>query len=342
MGKPKYCSYENARANLYNKDVFVNNYIEQMFNRCQRMFEWKNLPDSIPQKELEFILQKNGNAFIAEHKGNLYAFSGGLGGVPDEYCEPTLYTVANPYLELNKSYRIGVDGVLVRNDSRMLGLLPIFSKSAVMNCDCEITLNMLATLLRVQFMITASDDKSRQQADLFVTKIKNGDFSAVSSSQFSDGIKLFNGDSNSQAISQFIQLSQYVRATAFNEIGLNANFNMKKERLISTEINVNESALLPMVENMLQERKGACEKINAMFGTSIDVELACVWKEQAETHETDIIGINSEITGGPNDDVEIFESGDNTSEIDNDTENQDDSRIIADSKIKENSEEVIK
>lgn len=295
MGKPKYCSYENARANLYNKDLFVDNYIEQMFDRCQRMFEWKNLPDTIPQKELEFILQKNGNAFIADHKGQLYAFSGGLGGVPNEYYEATLYTVANPYLELNKSYKVDIDGILIRNDTRMMGLLPIFAKSAVMNCDCEITLNMLATLLRVQFMITASDDKSRQQADQFVSKIKNGDFMAVSSSQFSDGVKLFNGDSSSQAISQFIQLSQYVRATAFNEIGLNANFNMKKERLISSEINVNESALLPMVENMLKERKDACRKINAMFGIDIDVDLACVWKEQVETHETDILGINSEV-----------------------------------------------
>lgn len=295
MGKPKYCSYENARENLYNKDVFVNNYIEQMFNRCQRMFEWKNLPDSIPQKELEYMLQKNGNIFVTEHKGKLYAFNGGLGGVPNEYYEPTLYTVANPYLELNKIYKIDVDGILVRNDTKMLGLLPIFAKSAVMNCDCEITLNMLATLLRVQFMITASDDKSRQQADLFISKIKNGDFSAVTSSQFSDGVKLFNGDSSNQIINQFIQLSQYVRATAFNEIGLNANFNMKKERLISSEINVNESALLPMVENMLQERQDACDKINTMFGTDIDVELACVWKEQAETHETDILGINSEV-----------------------------------------------
>lgn len=296
MGKPKYCSYENARANLYNKDVFVNNYIEQMFNRCQRMFEWKNLPDSIPQKELEYILQKNGNAFITEHKGKLYAFSGGIGGVPNEYYESTLYTVANPYLELNKNYVIDKEGVLIRNDTKMIGLLPIFAKSAVMNCDCEITLNMLATLLRVQFMITASDDKSRQQADLFINKIKNGDFSAVTSSQFSDGVKLFNGDSSNQIINQFIQLSQYVRATAFNEIGLNANFNMKKERLISSEINVNESALLPMVENMLQERKDACDKINTMFRTDIDVELACVWKEQAETHETDVLGINANIS----------------------------------------------
>lgn len=342
MSRNKYCSYENARANLYNKDLFVNNYIEQMFNRCQKMFEWKNLPDSIPQKELEYMLQKNGNVFIAKHNNTLYAFNGGLGGVPNEYYEATLYTVANPFLKLDKQFKIDVDGVLVRNDTRMLGLLPIFSKSAVMNCDCELTLNMLSVLLRLQYIVTASDDKSRQQADLFITKIKNGDFSAVSSSQFSDGVKLLNSDSSSQMITQFIQLSQYVRATAFNEIGLNANFNMKKERLISSEINVNESALLPLVENMLQERKDACEKINAMFDTDIDVELSCVWKEQAETHEADIIGINSEITGGSNDDVEIFESGDNTSEIDNDTENQDDSRIIADSEIKENSEEVIK
>lgn len=288
----KYFGYENARKYLYDKDIYIENYIEYMFNRCQKMFKWQNLPDSIPQKELEYMLQKNGNAFITEVDGNLYAFNGGLGGVLNEYYEPTIYTVANPYLKITKDYKIDVDGVLIRNDNRMNGLTPIFAKNAVMNCDCEISLNMLSIMLRVQFLITASDDKTRQNAEAFLSKIKNGDMSIIGQSEFFKGVELKSNTENTQTINQFIQLSQYVKASSFNEIGLNANFNMKKERLITSEIDINESALLPLVENMLFERKNACDKINAMYGTNINVELDCVWKEQADIHEKDTIKEN--------------------------------------------------
>lgn len=300
MSKNKYCSYENARHYLFDKDRYVNTYIDNMFNRTMKMFEWENLPTTLPQKEIEYMLQRNGNIFVAKVNGNLYAFNGGLGGELNEYYEPTIYTVANPYLKLSKDYKIDIDGVLIRNDNRMTGLLPIFSKSAVLNCDCEESLNILSIVLRVQYLISASDDKTRQNADLFLNKIKNGDISAISESQFFDGVKLQTAGSNTQIINQFIQLSQYVKASALNEIGLNANFNMKKERLITSEISVNESSLLPMVENMLYERLDGVEKVNKMFGTNIKVKLACVWEEQAEAHETDIIEENSKNGGDDN------------------------------------------
>lgn len=296
MAKNKYCSYENAKEWLFNKDKYVNNYIDNMFNRTQKMFSWENLPDTIPQDEIEYILQKNGNVFIAKVNGKLYAFNGGLGGELDEYYRPTIYTVSNPALKISKDFKIDVDGVLIRNDSRMNGLLPIFSKASVLNCDCEISLNMLSVILRMQYMISASDDKSRTSAETYINKIKNGDLSVVADSQFFDGVKFQSKGNDSQIVNEFIQLAQYIKASAFNEIGLNANFNMKKERLITSEISVNESSLLPMVENMADERKKAVEKINKMFGTNIKVDLACVWKEQSDIHENNIVEENQKNT----------------------------------------------
>lgn len=312
----KQINYENARKYLYEKDIFINNYVAYMFDRTQKMFKYENLPDSIPQRILEYMLQKNGNVFIAKVKDKLYAFTGGLGGEPNEYYEPTIYTVANPYLKISENYKIDVDGVLFRNDSMMIGLIPTFTKSAFMNCDCEITLNMLSTLLRVQYMMTASDDKSRASAEMFMQKLKNGDMSVIADSQFFDGVKLQSYNGSERIIEQMIQLYQYIKASAFNDIGLNANFIMKKERLITSEINVNESALLPFVENMLEERKKAVEKINDMFGTDIKVELACVWEEQVKTHEENVIEENNKIVNGDSENVD-----DGSENIDDGSEN---------------------
>ena len=324
----KQINYENAKKYLYDKDIFINNYIAYMFDRTQKMFKYENLPETIPQRILEYMLQKNGNVFITKVNEKLYAFTGGLGGVPNEYYEPTIYAVANPYFKIFNDYKIGVDGILFRNDSMMIGLLPIFTKSAFMNCDCEITLNMLSTLLRVQYMMTASDDKSKASAEMFIQKLKNGDMSVIADSQFFDGVKLQSYNGSEQIIAQMIQLSQYIKASALNDIGLNANFIMKKERLITSEISVNESALLPFVENMLEERKKAVEKINAMFGTDIKVELTCVWEEQVKTHEENVIEENNKIVNGDS------ENGDSEN-VDNGSENVEKSE-----KINEDSEKI--
>ena len=92
-------------------------YIAYMFNRTQQMFKWSNLPDTIPQRHLELFLQKHGNVCITKVNDKLYAFTGGMGGEPDPYYMPTLYTVANPALNFNKSLKIGEDCVVIPNDS---------------------------------------------------------------------------------------------------------------------------------------------------------------------------------------------------------------------------------
>lgn len=308
--------YDNARKNIYNKDIYIKNFILTMLNRTQRIFKYTGLPETIPQVELEKLIQQNGFAFITKVNNELYAFNGGIGGELNEYYEPTKIIINNPYLNFNANLDIKKDGVLIKNDTYRMGLLPILQKSAVMNCDCDIALNMLATVLRVQYLISGSDNKTQKNAEIFLDKIKNGDMSIIAESDFTDGIKFQSFTGNSQIIPQFIQLSQFLNAKAFNDIGLNANFNMKKERLISSEIDVNEPALLPLIENMLDERQTAVSKINTMYNTNINVELNCVWKQLAETHEEDIIKTNNDIDNDNTENVtenvtENFDKGDN-------------------------------
>lgn len=286
--------YENARRVLYDKDLYIKNFITSMLNRTQRIFKYSGLPSTIPQFELEKSLQQNGFTFITKVDGNLYALNGTLGGELNEYYEPTRIIINNPYLKFNTNLDIKKEGVLIKNDSYKMGLIPILQKSAVMNCDCDITINMLATVLRVQYLISGSDNKTQKNAEMFLNKIKNGEMSIVAESDFTDGISFQSFTGNSQIIPHFIQLSQFLNAKAFNDIGLNANFNIKKERMITSEIDVNEPALLPLIENMLDERQNAVTEINKMYDTNITVELDCVWKQLAETHEDTSTDVNNE------------------------------------------------
>lgn len=270
--------YKLYQAQIRDKDTAVTEFMANTLAKTQSMFEYEGLPDSIPQKELERLLQTKGNAFVTSVDGVLYALSGGKGGEPDVYGRATLYTVANPALKLNKTYDIQKDGVLIENDSNGESLLPLIGRYAVLHTDGLISLNTASILTRITMLISASDDKTKQSADEFLRKIQDGEFSIIGENAFFKGVNMQTAPTtNSVYITQLIELIQYYKASMYNELGLNANYNMKRERLNLGEVSMNVDVLLPYVDNMLKERQNAVEKINAMFDTEISVKLASSW-----------------------------------------------------------------
>ena len=101
---------------------------QYMLTKTLSMFEYSNLPDTLPQRELEKLLQMQGYAFITEVEGEIYAFNGGLGGVQDMYYRPTEIVISNPYLKFNETLNIENDGVLFSNDDLRVGLWPYYNK----------------------------------------------------------------------------------------------------------------------------------------------------------------------------------------------------------------------
>lgn len=285
----KTISYDMAKAYIKDKDKAITHFIETSLDKTQQIFAYANLPDTIPQSELENILQVNGHCIIAKHEGKLYALKGGFSGEHDVYDNPRFYTVSNVALNLYKNFEIGIDCVLVKNDFHHVGLLPTIQKYGVLLLDSELSLNTAAILSRITMLISAPDDKTKASADLFVQKILDGDFSIIGENGFFDGVKLQTaGVANSNYIIQLIELIQYYKGSYLNELGLQANFNMKRERLNADEVAMNVDNLLPFIENMFNERVTAFTKVNEMFGTEIVVDYNGVWKtthEHAEQEE---------------------------------------------------------
>ena len=209
MAKRKDITYKRFQSYIKDKDTAVNHYIDNYLTKTQSMFVYENLPVTIPQSELEHLLQTTGNCFVAEVDGKLYALSGSTGGVNDAYNRPTQYIVANPALNLCKTYEIGKDGVLVKNDYYMNGLLPLIGKFAVLLTDSNISLNTAVILSRITMLISASDDKTKQSADAFMQKILDGDFSVIGESAFFDGVKLQTIPTGSS--SQLMQLMEIIQ-----------------------------------------------------------------------------------------------------------------------------------
>lgn len=313
--------YKLYQQQVRDKDTAVTEFMANTLAKTQSMFEYEGLPDSIPQKELERLLQTTGNAFVTSVDGVLYALSGGKGGEPDVYGRATLYTVANPALKLNKTYDIRKDGVLIENDSNGESLLPLIGRYAVLHTDGLISLNTASILTRITMLISASDDKTKQSADEFLRKIQDGEFSIIGENAFFKGVNMQAAPTtNSVYITQLIELIQYYKASMYNELGLNANYNMKRERLNLGEVSMNADVLLPYVDNMLKERQNAVEKINAMFNTEISVKLASSWGLERDNYNALAAGLET-AKENPDPTEETTETGGNDTETDgNDTE----------------------
>lgn len=274
---------------LSDKDIYdftdkkkcVNTYVKCMINRTQSMFKWDGLPESIPERILELYLQTNGNVCFYEYEGSIYVFTGGLGGKPNVYYKPTIYTVANPALNISKSLTIDKDCVVMYSDSMLMGLLPLFIKYATQLTETDISINIATINSRIVSLISAQDDRTKLSAEKYLDDIKNGKNGVIAENAFLDGIKsqpyAVSGYSNS--ITSLIELLQYQKASLFNEIGLNANYNMKRESINSGESQLNNDALLPLVDDMLKCRREGISKVNAMYGTNITVDYNSSWKD---------------------------------------------------------------
>ena len=263
---------------IKDKQKQLDSFIKQMFNRTQSMFKYDGLPETIPQIYLERYLQVYGHCIITKANNDLYAFWGGFAGTPDAYYNPTQYVVSNVALNLYKTFDIDKDCVLCRSDSNIQGLAFIFKKYGCMLVENTLTIYSLLKIARASLLLSATDDKTKRECDIFIDKLESGEIYCIGENPFFEGIKVHSSMSGSAGlINQFIELEQYIKASCLNEIGLNANYNMKRESLNSAESALNDDFLIPLIDNMLACRKDFVDKVNNMYGTNITVELNSAW-----------------------------------------------------------------
>lgn len=260
------------------KDVNINREVGYMLAKTISMFEYSGLPETIKARDLEKMLQVNGYVFVTEHEGKLYAFNGGCGGELDAYYNPTKIIVSNPWLKLNKEFSIEDDGVFMRSDSMEMGLGELYSKYCTMLVENDINMVMYGYNTRLQKVISASDDRTRANAEVFMKKLIAGDLSVVAENALFDGMKINSDKSGSSDQARaLIEYHQYIKASMLNEIGLASNFNMKRERFVAGEVEMQQDTAFPFVYDMMSCRQDAVKKINEKYGLNIEVGFGSVW-----------------------------------------------------------------
>lgn len=318
---------EHTDKKLYDfkaKDKALTDYINYMLNRTSQMFKYDKLPINIDPIRLELRLQQHGylvlmhldeSDFVSPlpdnhiHKleSGVYALYGGLGGVMDFNDDYTMVTIAHPLLRKSHILTIGEDCVLLKSDTLMCGLLPLLERYCTALVENDITINIATIQSRIISLIKAGNDTGLKSAQLFMDKIAKGDLSVIHDDNFdTDGqlaVLPYSNQANN-TITNLIELEQYLKASMLNELGLSANYNMKRESINSSEAQLGQESLLPLVDDMLHCRQEAWDKANELFGLDVKVELHSGWEGlHDEIIETDPIDEVVDETNSKSDDV---------------------------------------
>ena len=269
------------------REALKKDYVMYQLLRTQQIFEYKGLPDSLPKRDLELYLQINGYAIIQKVEEKLYCFWGGLGGIPNAYYLPTKAIINNPYLKYNATLEIDKDCVVINNDILRKGLMGMYTKYASLLADADISLQMSLINARVPFIITANTDQAKEGAKSFLDDIKKGKMGIIGTEAFIDDIKK-NIETNQYAVNesntlkQLLETRQNIMSMWWNDLGLNADSNLKRTYVNEVEASMGDSILFPLVDEMLEQRRIGLEKVNKMFGTEITVDYSSAWKESME------------------------------------------------------------
>lgn len=283
------------------KGDIVDMYARSMLARTLRMFVYSGLPETIRPRELEIMMQSGNPAGVVIAQaddadgGSVWAYRYAPAGKPNRYYMPTQAIVANPTLSKSYTYTVYSDNpaennaVVIRNDSAYLGTWPITVRAAQMLAENDITMRIVDITARAQSILSAADDNTKKSAESYLRQLYDGRLGViVADTDIIDTLRVHPFSGNMSALTDCIEYHQYIKSTWYNDMGLSANYNMKREAINSQEAQIGRESLLPLVDDMLQCRREGLEACNAMFGWNATVELSDAWQSALDAATGDI------------------------------------------------------
>ena len=303
------CSFYDNRDKVFNKQAMLKYHIMHTLAKTNNMFEWKIPQKEIRPRDMELRIQTTGYTIIAPYKDKYYSLRGTLGGRPNFNYMPSWAVVANPYLKLFETFKVyyGYDYhgdypdldklehecVVIPNDSLYVGLIPTLTMYLSRMVDTDISRRLVTISTRAMNILTARDEDTHKSIKDVIKDLYDGRLSSILADDILTESAIqslpFAGGANSQrAITELIESEQYDKAALMNELGLQANYNMKRESINSNEAQLAQDAILPFADDMLKQRQIACELINEKFGLDWSVDFSSAWKIKREEIKTSL------------------------------------------------------
>lgn len=228
----------------------------------------------------------DGQICLTDFAGKLYACIGNRGGAPNEYYLPTRFIIANPVLG-SKEVKIGEDGIVIYNtlvDKYVwTGSGPIFasglddyiSQTATLLADNIISINCVQVNTRVSTFFTADSESQAIAGEKILKKMYAGMPYQILRSDLLEKLNVnpVNAAAAAQNVTELIELHNYIISSFFQNIGIRANNNMKRERLVTDEVDAQNDYLEINILEFLAPWQKGLDAVNELYGTKFKVEI---------------------------------------------------------------------
>lgn len=246
-------------------------WLDELFQRVMGLFIWHGT-DPIPPKEIEKRLLMSGRVAITNYKNELTAMWCSFYGVTKYEDEYTNVTVRCPLYA--GSREIGKDAVVINNNEIRNPLLQLVNHYAQLLAHNETTIiNVMINLRNARGVPTVSTQKQKMSMKSYYNNLYNGKFDSVTDIA-NLGIEFVGADTKSvSGIKELFETRSSLLKSFYSDIGIRAAFN-KNNNAVTMEVLSDTSQLIFNLKDMFNCRKDGAEKVNAMFGTNISVEIA--------------------------------------------------------------------
>lgn len=260
---------------LFGESATVNNltymqYLNRLTELSVSMFEWKNLPPTVDARYLELHLFEAGCMvyFDDDVIGNLCLDCLPSGRL-DVYGNPVLRRAYSGYNNYQKLLKESNSVIIWNNYLHTNSILEVkmFAKR-LYNLDRIIDVN--ANAQKTPVLIQGTEQQRLTLKNLYKEFDGNSPFIFGDKNLDLNSLKCLQTGAP-YVCDKLYNLKQMYWNEALTYLGINNTGAQKRERMLAMESSQAQGGTISSRYSRLQSRREAVEKINAMFGTNIEV-----------------------------------------------------------------------
>ena len=260
---------------LFGESATVNNltymqYLNRLTELSVSMFEWKNLPPTVDARYLELHLFETGSMvyFDDDVIGNLCLDCLPSGRL-DVYGNPVLRRAYSGYNNYQKLLKESNSVIIWNNYLHTNSILEVkmFARR-LYNLDRIIDVN--ANAQKTPVLIQGTEQQRLTLKNLYNEFDGNSPFIFGDKNLDLNSLKCLQTGAP-YVCDKLYNLKQMYWNEALTYLGINNTGAQKRERMLSIESSQAQGGTISSRYSRLQSRREAVEKINAMFGTNIEV-----------------------------------------------------------------------
>lgn len=260
---------------LFGESATVNNltymqYLNRLTELSVSMFEWKNLPPTVDARYLELHLFETGSMvyFDDDVIGNLCLDCLPSGRL-DVYGNPVLRRAYSGYNNYQKLLKESNSVIIWNNYLHTNSILEVkmFARR-LYNLDRIIDVN--ANAQKTPVLIQGTEQQRLTLKNLYKEFDGNSPFIFGDKNLDLNSLKCLQTGAP-YVCDKLYNLKQMYWNEALTYLGINNTGAQKRERMLAIESSQAQGGTISSRYSRLQSRREAVEKINAMFGTNIEV-----------------------------------------------------------------------